>query len=213
MREQSAERGRSTRTGDPQPDVAKSDEELIAEFQQGVQQAFTHIVGRYKDQLMNYAVRYLGDRDEADDVVQETFIRVFRNPRAYRPLAKFSTWIYTIATNLARTQLRRRSRHFTFSIGRGKEGEAHTEPAARTALPDRIADSGLLHRRIEEALAAIPEEFREVVVLCDIQELTYEEVSVIAGVNIGTVKSRLHRGRTRLQELLRDVAPDFLKEP
>lgn len=209
MREQSGQMRSSTHTGNRRPDIAKSDEELIAEFQDGAGQAFTQLVGRYKDQLMNYAARYLGDRDDADDVVQETFIRIYRNPHAYRPVGKFSTWLYTITTNLARTRLRRRRRYLPFGFGKDRDHPPELPAAGLSA--DRVADSNLLHRRIEEALAAIPAEYREMVILCDIQELSYEEAGEIAGVNIGTVKSRLHRGRTRLQELLRDVAPDYLR--
>src|SRR5437867_11955697 len=87
-----------------------TDEELIAAFQHGQAGAFDAIVGRHKDQLVNFAYRYLGDRDEANDVVQESFLRLYSNANAYKPIAKFSTWLTTIVVNLARTQLRRRKR-------------------------------------------------------------------------------------------------------
>src|SRR5690606_33037631 len=87
-----------------------SDEELIQRFQEGDQYAFDLIVHRYKDALFNFTYRYLGNSQEAEDVVQETFLRIFRNRFAYRQIAKFSTWIYTIAGNLAKTELRKRKR-------------------------------------------------------------------------------------------------------
>src|SRR5512138_1365401 len=103
----------------------QSDEELIAAVQQGDRQAFNLLVGRYKHPLMTFVFRYLGDYDQADDVVQETFIRLYQKSGSYRPVAKFSTWLYTIATNLAKTQLRSRSRHgmFSFNRIRGDEGD------------------------------------------------------------------------------------------
>src|SRR5689334_21662305 len=90
--------------------AVQSDEELIALFQDGDESAFSILVGRYKDALVNFAFRFMGDYDEADDVAQETFVRVYRNKLAYRPVAKFSTWLYTIASNLSKTALRRRKR-------------------------------------------------------------------------------------------------------
>ena len=86
-----------------------SDEELIRRFQEGDLYAFDLIVRRYKDQLLNFAYRFLGNFEEAEDVVQETFLRLYRNKKAYRQIAKFSTWLYTITSNLAKTELRRRS--------------------------------------------------------------------------------------------------------
>src|SRR5437879_422409 len=96
---------------------AQTDEELIKAFQNGREEAFSALVGKYKHQLMNFVYRYLGDYDDADDVVQETFVRVFRHKDSYEPVAKFSTWIYTIASNLAKSQLRRRK--FGFAGRRG----------------------------------------------------------------------------------------------
>src|ERR1043166_1828022 len=172
----------------------QSDEELIASFQQGKTEAFNLLVGRYKDQLMNYVFRYLGDYDQADDVVQETFIRVYRKKELYKPVAKFSTWLYTIATNLAKTQLRRRQRHAIFSLSRRKENnheEDYNIPDV-SSTTDSHADSVLKQEIIQKALDSISPKYREVIVLCDIQELTYEEICEITGLNMGTVKSRLN---------------------
>ena len=185
--------------------LAASDEELIAAFQQGNVAAFTLLVGRYKDRLMNFVFRYLGDYDDADDVVQETFVRVYRNKALYRPVAKFSTWIYTIATNLAKTQLRRRRNRGWLSLSWRKEETSGPDvEIADTRYPaDGVAESSLQETLIQKALDAIPQKYREIVVLCDVQELSYDEISAITGLNIGTVKSRLNRGRTHLQKLLK----------
>src|SRR6266581_7915859 len=152
----------------------RSDEALIAAFQEGETEAFNVLVGRYKDQLMNFVFRYLGDYDEADDVVQETFVRVFRNKHAYRPLAKFATWIYTIATNLAKSQLRRRQRRAFFSLNRRRESDfvGDYDIPDNASATDRLAASSLNQAIIQHSLSSIPAKYREVVVLRDVQDLS-----------------------------------------
>ena len=93
-----------------------TDEELIARFQNGDAYAFDLLVKRYKDPLLNFIYRFIGDLVESEDIVQETFYRVYKNKHYYKEVAKFSTWIYTIAGNLAKTELRRRKRRKVFSI-------------------------------------------------------------------------------------------------
>ena len=187
--------------------VAPTDEELIGAFQRGDASAFDALVGRYKDQLTNFAFRFLGDFDEADDVVQETFIRVYRKGETYRPVARFSTWIYTIASNLAKTHLRRMKRGSLFSLSRGREGgdERDYEIPDDGNSADRQAERSLEAAIIQKALDSIPAKYREVVVLSDIQDLTYEEICEITNLNIGTVKSRLNRGRGMLKRLLHSL--------
>ncbi len=187
----------------------ETDEKLIAAFQGGREAAFNILVGRYKDQLINFVYRYLGDYDEADDVVQETFIRLFRNKDSYRPVAKFSTWLYTIAANLAKTQLRRRKRRALFSLSKSAPDDhvARDIPDTRYRA-DADAEASLKQEIIQKALDSIPPKYREVVVLCDIQELAYEEICRITGLNMGTVKSRLNRARAQLRELLKSLTEE-----
>ncbi len=184
-----------------------TDEELIAAFQHGVMEAFNILVGRYKDQLTNFVYRFLGDYDQCQDVVQETFIKLYKNRQLYKPVAKFSTWIYTIAGNLAKTELRRKQRRGWFSISSASEEENQKEfdiPDTAYA-PDVAADAVLKDSLVQKALGKIPRQYREVVILRDIQELSYEEISKITGLSMGTVKSRINRGRTQLQQLLKDI--------
>lgn len=189
------------------PTLRQSDEELIAAYQAGDTAAFNLLVGRYKHPLMNFVYRYLGDYDQADDIVQETFIRLYQKAGSYRPVAKFSTWIYTIATNLAKTQLRNRARRGVFSLNRtrGEEGEREREIRDERYPADRLAERTMQQEIIQRALAALPEQYREAVILSDIQELSYEEICAITGMNMGTLKSRLNRGRSQLQVLLKDL--------
>lgn len=181
-----------------------TDEDLIRAFQTGDEGAFVLLVGRYKGRLITYVYRFLGDYDDADDVVQETFMRVYHHKDSYHPIAKFSTWIYTIAGNLARTHLRKRSLFRYLRFG-SEPGERHHDIPSEADGPDMQTDRILLSEKIQKALGKLSPTYREVVILRDIQDLPYEEIAKITGLEIGTVKSRLNRGRTRLQLLLRDV--------
>lgn len=197
--------------GEHRPVEQLSDEELIAAFQRGSSEAFDTIVARYKNPLTNFVYRFLGDYDDCDDIVQETFVRVFRNKHSYRPQAKFSTWIYTIAGNLAKSRLRQRERHRHFSLSalwRSEEGEKEAEIPDNRYPADRDAERSLKHERIQKALDSISAKYREVVVLRDVQEFSYEEIAKITGLNLGTVKSRIKRGRTQLQKLLKDIVDE-----
>ena len=184
-----------------------SDEDLMSYFQAGTIEAFDLLVSRYKDPLTNYIYRFLGDMKECEDLLQETFLRVYRNRHSYRRIAKFSTWLYTIAGNLARSEYRKRKRRRLYSLQsiNREEEEFELEIPDETFLPDRHTESTIQDHYIQEALKLIPEEFREVVVLRDVQQLAYEEIAEITGLPMGTVKSRINRGRTKLQALLKDV--------
>jgi RNA polymerase sigma-70 factor (ECF subfamily) len=186
------------------------DEELVTVFKSGKVEAFNELVGRFKDPLVNYVYRYLGDFDEADDVVQDTFVRVYRHIDQYQPIAKFSTWIYTIATNLARTQYQRRKRWGIFSFGHrdDEDDERSHELRDNELLPDALANGSLLHEHIQQALNKLAPVFREVIVLYEIEEKSYEEICEITGQNMGTVKSRLNRARAKLQGMLREFVDE-----
>lgn len=184
-----------------------SDEDLMSQFQAGTVEAFDILVSRYHDPLTNYIYRFLGDIKECEDLLQETFLRVYRNRHSYRRIAKFSTWLYTIAGNLARSEYRKRKRRrlqSLQSVNRDDE-EYEIEIPDETFSPDDHAESIIQDRHIQEALMQIPEEFREVVVLRDVQQLAYDEIAEITGLPMGTVKSRINRGRTKLQGILKEV--------
>ena len=183
-----------------------SDEELILEFQQNnTEDAFNILVQRYKNPLTNFVFRFLGDYESCNDVVQETMIKVYRYKDTYSSVAKFSTWIYTIAGNLAKTEYRRQRRRNIFSISDYGEDNKPYELPDETYRPDVATDSGIKDEIIQKALMNIKETYREAVILRDIQGLSYEEIAEILGVNEGTVKSRINRGRAQLQELLKDI--------
>lgn len=182
-----------------------TDEELIERFQGGDLYAFDLLVQNYKDQLLNFVYRFLGNQEEAEDVVQETFLRVFRNRSAYRRVAKFSTWIYTIAGNLARTELRRRRRRRLFSISDMGLQEKDYEISDEVFNPESQTDGVLKEEIILAEIGRLSPKFREVIILRDVQELSYEEISKLIRVPIGTVKSRVNRARLRLQSRLKNL--------
>lgn len=183
-----------------------TDEELILEFQRTDNvAAFEQLVGRYKNPLMNFVFRFLGDYELSGDVVQETMIKVYRNKDSYKSIAKFSTWIYTIAGNLAKTELQRRKRRKLVSLSPSSDDSDPIELPDKDAGPEELADAGIKNKIIQDALLKISEAYREVVILRDIQEFSYEEIAEMLDITVGTVKSRINRGRAQLQELLKDI--------
>jgi len=137
-----------------------SDEDLIRRFQDGDLYAFDAIVNRYKDQLLNFAYRFLGNMEESEDVVQETFLRIFRNKHAYRQIAKFSTWVYTIAGNLAKTELRKRKRRKYVYISDMGFDDKDFEIEDVKADTEREVDSMIKEKYIQKAIDELPARFR-----------------------------------------------------
>jgi RNA polymerase sigma-70 factor (ECF subfamily) len=183
-----------------------TDEELILEFQlNNTVKAYEILVQRYKNPLINYIYRFLGDYEACADIVQETMIKVYRNKDSYKSIARFSTWIYTIAGNLARTEYQRRKKRNIFSISSYGDDDETFDIPDESARPDVITDSGIKNEIIQKALLKVSDSYREMVILRDIQEMSYEEIADVTGIAVGTVKSRINRGRTQLQKLLKDI--------
>ena len=185
-------------------EIRYSDEELIIRFQDGDEQAFVELVNRYRNRLMTFVCGYVFDIDKAEDLVQDTFIKLYTKKDSYKPIAKFSTWIYTIAGNLAKTELRKKKRRpeYTFTQLGSNEWEFPL-PAAEPETGE-TAENHLLMKQIYKAIQVLPEQSRIVVILRDMQELTYKEISMIVDVPLGTVRSRINRARLKLQEALEE---------
>jgi len=182
-----------------------TDEELIRRFQAGDETAFEEIVNRYKNRLMNFAYRFVLDREEAEDIVQDTFLKVYQNRYAYKEIAKFSTWIYTITANLAKTILRKRRNRKLFFFSRlGPEDKDMDFPSNEPDTQSKI-EGKFDEQTIQKAIIKLPEHFRTAIILRDIQELSYEEISNIINAPLGTVKSRINRARLKLQEDLQEM--------
>lgn len=182
-----------------------TDEQLIACFQSGDENAYTELVKRYRDRLTNFVYQFLGDLEQAEDVVQDTMFKLYEKKHYYREIAKFSTWIYTIARNLANTELRKRKRRKTTLLSQMTRDERDYEiPAVQADLGQAI-QSEYVEKRIQAAIRELPEHFKTVIILRDIQELSYDDISNIIGVPLGTVKSRINRARLQLQADLNDL--------
>ena len=182
-----------------------TDEQLIARFQTGDEQAYVELVNRYRDRLMNFVFQFLGDMEQSEDVVQDTMLKLFEKKHYYREIAKFSTWIYTIARNLANTELRKRKRRKVTVLSQMTRDEREYElPAIQPETGQEIQNE-YAAKRIQIAIHALPEHFKTVIILRDIQELSYDDISSIVGVPLGTVKSRINRARLQLQTDLKDL--------
>ena len=183
-----------------------TDEELIQEFQENnTLEAYETLVNRFKDPLTNYVYRFLGDKDLCTDIVQDTMIKFYLHKDSYKSFAKFSTWIYTIAGNLARNELKRRKRRQIFSLDNDDDEKKIQIEDNSFVSPERATDSEMKGEIIQKALLKVKPVYREVVILRDIDGLSYEEISEITNLSIGTVKSRINRGRRHLQELLKNI--------
>ena len=182
-----------------------TDEELIIAFQGGDRDSFNHLVNRYKDKLTNFIYRFTSDIDSAQDLAQDTLLKVYINKDSYREIAKFSTWIYTIASNLAKTELRKIKRRQTYS-----ESDLSTDDrqfvmhqSDQESFED-IEDTSVSGNILEKSLMELDDEFKNIIILRDIQELSYDEISKILKIPLGTVKSRINRGRFKLKDILKE---------
>ncbi|MBU1097273.1 MAG: RNA polymerase subunit sigma-24 [Ignavibacteriae bacterium HGW-Ignavibacteriae-2] len=185
---------------------ALTDEELIKEFQDhNTIEAFEILVKRYKDPLTNFVYRFLGNKDVCTDIVQDTMIKFYLHKDSYKSFAKFSTWIYTIAGNLAKNELKRRKRRTIFSLNNDDEERTIQVEDKKFFAPDVSADGNIKNEIIQKALLKVKPVYREVVILRDIQGFSYEEIADITELSIGTVKSRINRGRSQLQKLLKNI--------
>ena len=170
------------------------DYRLMRAVQNGDMVAFNEIVERYKDRLMNVLSRMLSSTEEAEDIVQETFVRVYQHRQSFNFKHCFSTWIYTIGLNLGRNDLRRRKKFKFYDISdmQGNEAELSVDMKIPTRMPE------LLNNAVQQ----LPEKYRTAFILRDVDEQPYEEVAKILNVPLGTVKSRVNRARMMLREKL-----------
>ena len=182
-----------------------SDEQLMLLFQGGNENAYIELVNRYKDKLINFIFNYLGDIESSEDVVQETMIKLYQKKHYYKEIAKFSTWLYTIAKNLANTELRKRKQRKTTLLSQfSKDDKMYDLPSNDNEVGQEI-QTEIVSKIIREAVNQLSEKFKTVITLRDIQQLSYEDISEIIDVPIGTVKSRINRARLQLQVELKHL--------
>jgi RNA polymerase sigma-70 factor (ECF subfamily) len=185
---------------------AADDSSVVTAYLGGEERAFQELVERYQTRLLNFIYRTIGDRDRAEDLVQEVFIRVYRHLHRFDRSKKFSTWVYTIASNLAKNELRNRSRNplvlFQTMQGSNDDEERPLQFEDTTARPDDLYRKRHLRELVEETVAKLPEHHREVFVLRELEGKSYEEIAEITDCNLGTVKSRLNRARTAFAAII-----------
>ena len=182
-----------------------SDEQLMLLFQGGDENAYIELVNRYKDKLINFIFNYLGDLESSEDVVQETMIKLYQKKHYYKEIAKFSTWLYTIAKNLANTELRKRKQRKTTLLSQFSKDDKSYELPSNDPEPGQDIQTDIVNKIIRNAVDQLSEKFKIVIVLRDIQGLSYEDISEIINVPIGTVKSRINRARLQLQVELKHL--------
>ena len=189
------------------PDQTDSDAALMLRVKRGDRAAFTELVEKYKQPLVNFICRYLRDETEAEDLAQNVFLQVYKSRARYERTAKFSTWLFTIARNLCLNEIRRRSRHPAESL---EETHAENEDQPQRQYEDKkvfLPTENVLHgelaTKIEEALAELPENQRTAILLCRQDELSYEDIAKVLDCSLSATKSLIHRGRETLKEKLK----------
>ena len=182
----------------------ESDERLMRRFQAGDARAFEVLVRRHRSAIWNFLLRHVGDRARAEDLLQETLLRAVKASGEWVDRAKVTTWLFTIARNLATDEVRRAVHRRAEPLdGRDDEGRAPIDrAAAEDPSPEAVAEGVLLRPRLEAALAALPEEQREVFLLREQGGLGFREIAEVTGVPENTVKSRMRYALERLQEAL-----------
>jgi RNA polymerase sigma-70 factor (ECF subfamily) len=182
------------------------DTALVNAYLGGETRTFDVLVERYQTRLLNFVYRIVGDRERAEDLVQEVFVRVYRHLGRFDRSKKFSTWIYTIASNLAKNELRNRSRSplvlFTSMTKGWEDEERPLEFEDPTSRPDDLFRKRHVRELVESSVAQLPTHHREVFVLREIEGRSYEEIAEITHCNLGTVKSRLNRARNSFAEII-----------
>lgn len=185
---------------------AADDTAVVGAFLGGEERAFQELVERYQTRLLNFIYRTIGDRERAEDLVQEVFIRVYRHIHRFDTTKKFSTWIYTIASNLAKNELRNRSRNplvlFQTITSNRTEDERPLQFEDYTTQPDDMFQKRHLRSLVEQTVEQLPEHHRQVFVLREIEGKSYEEIAEITDCNLGTVKSRLNRARNAFAAII-----------
>ncbi len=183
-----------------------TDAEVVQASLDGDSRAFSELVRRYDQRLLNFVYRTIGDRERGEDLIQETFVRVYRHLHRFDQSKKFSTWIYTIASNLAKNELRNRSRNpLVLFQTLKKNWDADHRPLEwedTQYKPDDLFRKRHLRVQVEQAVSQLPEHHRIVFVLREMEGKTYEEIADITGCNLGTVKSRLNRARNNFASII-----------
>lgn len=181
------------------PDGAWTEKELIIEYVAGNRKAFSKIMKKYRNKALNFAYRYLGDFDEAEDAAQDCFVKIYLNRKRFKLDKEFEPWFYRILTNVCRDKLRKRGRFTDFKerFQREKHSESELESSDKKIKPDT--------ELFTRALQKLEPSKREVIILRFNKDLSYEEIAGVLDINPGTVMSRLHRAKKELEKILKTM--------
>jgi RNA polymerase sigma-70 factor (ECF subfamily) len=182
--------------------VNPDDRRLIAECLEGRTAAFGELVRRYQDRLYNTVYRLVDNAEDAQDVVQDAFLNAYQSLESFKGDAQFFTWLYRIAVNTAISLKRKQRVAFSIRAGRATDGANEPLDGSEFSRPEHALEKAEQERWIQGALNRLSAEHRTVLVLKEIEGQKYEQMAEILGVPIGTVRSRLHRARLELRELL-----------
>jgi RNA polymerase sigma-70 factor (ECF subfamily) len=188
------------------------DKALWARVKAGDEGAFCQVMQRYETGIFSFAYRFLGSKEEAEDVLQDTFLRAYQYREHWDgKRARISTWLYTIAANRCRDELRKRSRRKETSMNVADDDGRNLEDCIPSlgSGPDQEARRGEFYGRLRDAVSRLPESLRCVLILSESEGLNYREISKVLGCSLGTVKSRAFRARKQLYKFLKDLEPDF----
>ncbi|GAB4200046.1 MAG: RNA polymerase sigma factor RpoE [Sandaracinaceae bacterium] len=186
------------------------EEELVERLKRRDEAAFTELIRLYEKRIFQLVLRMLQDRGEAEDVAQDVFLTVFKSIDGFRGDSKLSTWLYRIATNHCKNRIKyleRRARGKKTELDEVAEHDrvesASMSASAQLARPDQQAEANQMEAIMRRAIAELDEDQRELVILRDVENMSYEEIQEITGLPEGTVKSRLHRARLQLAKAVR----------
>jgi len=192
---------RSSSNLEPDP---HGDAPLVERARAGDRDAFDALVLRYQDRVYNMAFRMLQNREDALDTSQEIFLTVFRALAGFEEKARFSTWLYRVTVNRCRDELRRRGT-VKHTRPASLDAAAAAEPASGNPSPHQAAVGRETGEVIARAIDGLPEESREVLLLRDVEDLSYDDIAAVLSIPLGTVRSRLNRARTLLRERIRPI--------
>jgi RNA polymerase sigma-70 factor (ECF subfamily) len=186
--------------------MSQNDKSLLERSKKGDIEAFEKLIEDYQTKVFNIAFRMIGNYDDASDLAQEVFLRVYKSLKGFKEQSSFSTWIYSITKNVCLDEIRRRKNKNVVYLDediRLNDGDVARQLESRDDTPEETAERNELRRQINDVINKLNDEHRMVIILRDIQGFSYEEIGEITGCPEGTVKSRINRARKLLREMLK----------
>lgn len=179
-----------------------TDEQVMLDFQAGNELAFNELERRFRHRLYHFLIKYTHQHEDTEDLIQETFIRLYRSRNAYEPVALFSTWLFTIASNLMKSHYRKHCKATYIYIDDEKNEEGTNTQLIENGLnPEELIHSKLINQLIQSKVALLEAEYRDLLYLRELKQFSYEEIAIAVNLPMGTVKSRINRGRNKLQKI------------